>query len=538
MRVFKQLTLTDRIRIEKWLKDGLRVKEIADRLRVDPSTVYRELKRGSYDKLDGKTWKLIPTYSPDIAEQRYQAHLREKGPNLKIGKDHELASYIEQTIIDKDCSPAAVYGYALEEGRTFKTHISVPTIYSYIKKGVFLNLTQKALPRHGVHKGDYKKVKTKDPARAPAGESIEKRPAEVKDREEFGHWEMDTVYSGKKKSTVALLVLTERKTRNENIIVVPDRRAETTVRAINALERKLGAEKFGIIYKSITVDNGSEFALADQLEQSCITGDKRTKVYYCHPYSSWERGSNENVNGMIRRRHPKGTDFSKVTAEEIAATESEFGEQMHLQGEHPIAHFLCFSPEKQSLIWTVNLLNDAARQVVFPVLESAKEIPLHELTLPVSEVCIFPAVSAEELIRSGRSHSETRAKIAFLSPCAFKQSGRYTIFPQETLLLQSLIAHWNAAFPEYALIDSDALQALQQGLHIVDYNLHTTRYLLKETRIPAFQGNVTIEAHLAPPLLELWNALLSFASHGGVGIKTTLGMGGAATDFYKKTPVI
>lgn len=315
-------TLTDRIRIEKWLKDGLRVKEIADRLRVDPSTVYRELKRGSYDKLDGKTWKLIPTYSPDIAEQRYQAHLREKGPNLKIGKDHELASYIEQTIIDKDCSPAAVYGYAMEEGRTFKTHISVPTIYSYIKKGVFLNLTQKALPRHGVHKGDYKKVKTKNPARAPAGESIEKRPAEVKDREEFGHWEMDTVYSGKKKSTVALLVLTERKTRNENIIVVPDRRAETTVRAINALERKLGAEKFGIIYKSITVDNGSEFALADQLEQSCITGDKRTKVYYCHPYSSWERGSNENVNGMIRRRHPKGTDFSKVTAEEIAATEN------------------------------------------------------------------------------------------------------------------------------------------------------------------------------------------------------------------------
>ena len=101
MRVFKQLTLTDRIRIEKWLKDGLRVKEIADRLRVDPSTVYRELKRGSYDKLDGKTWKLIPTYSPDIAEQRYQAHLREKGPNLKIGKDHELASYIEQTIIDR-----------------------------------------------------------------------------------------------------------------------------------------------------------------------------------------------------------------------------------------------------------------------------------------------------------------------------------------------------------------------------------------------------------------------------------------------------
>lgn len=97
----------------------------------------------------------------------------------------------------------------------------------------------------------------------------------------------------------------------------------------------------------------------------------------------------------------------------------------------------------------------------------------------------------------------------FQSPCAFKQAGRYAIYPQENLILQSLITHWNTTFPEYALTDSDALQALQQGLHIVDYNLHTTRYLLKETRIPSFLGNVTVEAHLAPPLLELWNTLLS-----------------------------
>ena len=207
---------------------------------------------------------------------------------------------------------------SLNEKRIHPTQKPV-ALYDWIFKN-YAEPGQKVLDTH-LGSGSSR-IAAKDPARAPAGESIEKRPAEVKDREEFGHWEMDTVYSGKKKSTVALLVLTERKTRNENIIVVPDRRAETTVRAINALERKLGAEKFGIIYKSITVDNGSEFALADQLEQSCITGDKRTKVYYCHPYSSWERGSNENVNGMIRRRHPKGTDFSKVTAEEIAATEN------------------------------------------------------------------------------------------------------------------------------------------------------------------------------------------------------------------------
>ena len=213
MRVFKHLNFTDRLRIEKWKKEGMRTREIAEKLRVDPSTVYRELKRGSYDRLDGKTWEMIPTYSPDIAEQRYQANLREKGPGLKIGKDHELAAYIERTIVEQDCSPAAVYGYAMEQGKVFKTHISIPTIYNYIKKGVFLNMTQVALPRHGVHKNEYKKVKKKKAARAPAGESIEKRPEEIQSREEFGHWEMDTVYSGKKKSTTALLVLTERKTR-------------------------------------------------------------------------------------------------------------------------------------------------------------------------------------------------------------------------------------------------------------------------------------------------------------------------------------
>lgn len=322
MRVFKHLNFTDRLRIEKWKKEGMRTREIAEKLRVDPSTVYRELKRGSYDRLNGTTWELIQAYSPDIAEQRYQANLREKGPGLKIGKDHELAAYIERTIVEQDCSPAAVYGYAMEQGKVFKTHISIPTIYNYIKKGVFLNITQEALPRHGVHKNEYKKVKKKKAARAPAGESVEKRPEEIQSREEFGHWEMDTVYSGKKKSTTALLVLTERKTRNEKIILVPNRRAETTVRALDAIERKLGAEKFGTIYKSITVDNGTEFAMADEIERSCLIDGQRTKVYYCHPYSSWERGSNENVNGMIRRKHPKGTDFSKVTPEEIAATEA------------------------------------------------------------------------------------------------------------------------------------------------------------------------------------------------------------------------
>ena len=289
-------------------------------------SIYRELKRGAYDRLDGGTWEVKTAYSPDIAEEKYQAHLREKGPDLKIGNDHELANYIETTILDKDCSPAAVLGFAMIEGKKFKTSLSVPTIYKYIAKGLFLNLTQEELPRHGKKKHKYKKVKkNKSASRAPAGESIEQRPEEIDGREEFGHWEGDTVYSGKgkRKTTRALLTLTERKTRKEIIIAIPNRKAETVVKALDALERKLGARRFRAIFKSITFDNGTEFAAAEELERSCINKHlPRTKVYFCHPYSSWERGTNENTNGMIRRRFPKGTNFAAVTNAQITQAEN------------------------------------------------------------------------------------------------------------------------------------------------------------------------------------------------------------------------
>lgn len=193
-------------------------------------------------------------------------------------------------------------------------------------KGLFLNLTQEELPRHGKKKHKYKKVKkNKSASRAPAGESIEQRPEKIDGREEFGHWEGDTVYSGKgkRKTTRALLTLTERKTRKEIIIAIPNRKAETVVKALDALERKLGARRFRAIFKSITFDNGTEFAAAEELERSCINKHlPRTKVYFCHPYSSWERGTNENTNGMIRRRFPKGTNFAAVTNAQIVQAEN------------------------------------------------------------------------------------------------------------------------------------------------------------------------------------------------------------------------
>lgn len=320
-RIYKHLTRTDRLRIEKWLKLGLSVTEIAGKLRTTTRTIYRELARGRYERLDGKTWEMKTAYSPDIAEEKYQANLREKGPQLKIGHNRVLADYLEKLMTEEDYSPAAAIAKAKEDG--YEVNISIPTLYSYIEKGVFRSLTMEKLPRHGRGSHKNKTVKKKEVSRAPAGESIEKRPEEVNGREAFGHWEGDTVYSGKKKKgKAALFTITERKTRKEVIIRIPDRQAETIVKAVDALERKWGAPSFRSVFKSITFDNGSEFALAEKLEASCINKSiPRTKVYYAHAYSSFERGTNENQNGMIRRKHPKGTDFNNVSKEDLKKTE-------------------------------------------------------------------------------------------------------------------------------------------------------------------------------------------------------------------------
>lgn len=131
------------------------------------------------------------------------------------------------------------------------------------------------------------------------------------------------VIEAKRKREVDEITNPQAKTRKEIIIAIPNRKAETVVKALDALERKLGARRFRAIFKSITFDNGTEFAAAEGLERSCVNKRlPRTKVYFCHPYSSWERGTNENTNGMIRRRFPKGTNFAAVTNAQIAQAEN------------------------------------------------------------------------------------------------------------------------------------------------------------------------------------------------------------------------
>lgn len=311
---YRHLSWNDRLTMEKMLKAGCSKKQIAQALNCCLKTVYNELNRGSCVQLTGE-YEFVERYSPEMAERKYREHLKAKGPELKIGHDHAFAEYIERKIVDEHYSPGA----ALADVRNkclFETRICEATLYNYIYGGVFLRLG----PEHLHEKGQRRNPEEKqEAARASAGESIERRPSEIWRRESFGHWEMDSVM-GAQGTSRALVVLTERLTREGLVLPVPDHSSGSVVSALNDLERRMG-KAFYRIFKTITVDNGTEFSDCEGIETAHRRRGKRTKLYYCHPYSPNERGSNENMNRMLRRFFPKGTNFDEVPLSEIQAAE-------------------------------------------------------------------------------------------------------------------------------------------------------------------------------------------------------------------------
>jgi IS30 family transposase len=315
-RKYKHLNEKERYKIEILLKEGFKPYEIAQRMNRGIRTIEREIARGSVWLLNHDlTYR--KEYCADVGQRIYDENSKNKGPGLKIGKDHKLAKHIEKKIIKEKYSPDAVIGEIREKKLEFETTICTKTLYNYIDRGdVFLNLTNKDLPvKKEGKKRDYKKVKISH--KNLKGTSIEERPPEVDNREEYGHWEMDCVVGKREGKGAVLLVLSERSIREEIIIKIPSKTQEAVVAAVDSLERKYRSA-FKNKFKSITVDNGSEFLDYKGLERSVIDKEsKRLKVYYAHPYSSWERGTNENINKLIRRFIPKGTDIGKVSKKTI-----------------------------------------------------------------------------------------------------------------------------------------------------------------------------------------------------------------------------
>ena len=154
---------------------------------------------------------------------------------------------------------------------------------------------------------------------APSGMSIEQRPPGVSARSSFGHWEMDCVV-GKRSSKNVLLVFTERLTRKELIYKIPDKTKSSVVKIIDKLQLRFGCS-FTKIFKTITCDNGIEFVDSHGIQYD-KSGNKRVDLYYCHPYTSCERGSNENQNRLIRKHYPKGCTFTRLTRSDIVRLEN------------------------------------------------------------------------------------------------------------------------------------------------------------------------------------------------------------------------
>lgn len=325
-RKWKQISEKERYKIEALYEQGLKAKQIGEALnpRRDRRTIERELQLGMVEQRRqnpsfNKYQPLYITekvYKADTAQMRHNERASNKGRGLKIGHDQELADYIESKIKDEKWSPDVIIGRIKVENIPFKTTICTKTVYNYIDKEIFRGVTNKDLwvKRDDSKKRDYKKIR-KVALNNKKGKSITERPKEADERSEQGHWEIDLVV-GKQGTKPAVLTLVERKTRKSLYVLIRNKTQKEVIRAIRRAKRRVGGD-FSEVFKTITADNGSEFLDSEAIKKAA----KCDEVYYAHPYSSWERGSNENGNRILRRFIPKGVDIGKFTEKELQRIE-------------------------------------------------------------------------------------------------------------------------------------------------------------------------------------------------------------------------
>lgn len=327
----KHISLVERQKIETLFKEGYSCAQIAEHIGCCKRTIEREKSRGKvlvaktvYDEYavalhQTEREKIYyESYAAEVAEAKSIINSTAKGRHIKLGKNYEFAEYIRKKIVNDKYSPYAALAEAKLHKKEYANLVCTKTLYNYIANGYIPGITQNNLHMRGKTPiRAYNKVRVA--YNNTKGRSIEERPVKISERKEYGHWELDSVV-GKGKS--ALVVFTEMKSRQEIIVKVPSKSQDCVKKVLDKIERELGAVKFREKFKTITVDNGSEFLSQSKLENSCINKKKkRTTIYYCHPYSAYERGSNENANKLIRRKIPKGSDISKYSNKEIKELE-------------------------------------------------------------------------------------------------------------------------------------------------------------------------------------------------------------------------
>lgn len=311
---WKQLTEKERYKIEALYQKGISALEIGKQLNRDRRTIEREIARGlTLQRKSDLTERM--TYLADVGQRKHDENASNKGRGLKIGHDHELANHIEKKIKKDRWSPDVVIGNIKEQGLEFKTSICTKTLYNYIDKGIFAQISNKDLwQKKEAKKREYKKIRSVA-LNNRNGKSITHRPLEADERTQKGHWEIDLVV-GKQGTKPVILTLVERKSRKSLYVLVKNKTQKEVVCAIKRLKRRIKGD-LSLVFKTITADNGSEFLDSEAIKKAA----KCTEVYYAHPFSSWERGSNENGNKILRRFVPKGTDITKLSVKELQQIE-------------------------------------------------------------------------------------------------------------------------------------------------------------------------------------------------------------------------
>ena len=311
----KHLNWEERIQIETLQRAGYSKKEIGERIGRPTRTISRELIRGWVTHRTGQ-YSAEERYSADRGRTVYERRM--SGRTEARPMDERLAEHLRLRIVTHRESPEVVAAGMRQDCLQYA--VCAKTIYNLIDRGQVAGVSNESLWEKRQRRKSRKTLRRQRKQAVAAGHSIESRPEHIELRQEAGHWEIDLVVSGKGKGPATLLTLIERKTRKQIIRKLRDKTQKAVIRAINGIERSMGTEAFRSTFKSITADNGSEFLDSKALERSVSTGS-RTHIYYAHPYSSWERGSNENGNRIIRRFIPKGSDISRYTRKQIQVIE-------------------------------------------------------------------------------------------------------------------------------------------------------------------------------------------------------------------------
>jgi IS30 family transposase len=302
---YLHFSIEERETIQELLWQGQSIRSIATKLGRAPSSVSRELT---------KNCPQIKRYTPRLAQERARKKAHSRGREKRL-KNDQVREYVT-TQLKEGWSPEQIAGRIRLD---LKESISHEAIYQYIYHQVhregwgLLKGGCVDLRSYLRRKRKRRQRKGTRPQRilSHAGLSIEERPPEVMDRLRYGDWEGDTVCS--KDYQPGINTLVERKSGYLCITKLESNKSEATTRAIIQKLASFPPE----LRQTLTLDNGKENMGWREVESSI-----KTKIYFAHPYSSWERGTNENTNGLIRQYFPKKTDFSQIPVEHLARVES------------------------------------------------------------------------------------------------------------------------------------------------------------------------------------------------------------------------